>query len=100
MNILTTGVFDLLHVGHINFLENIKGKKDKLILLDNAGAHRKQIVKDTLKKNNNSFQYTVPYKPKTNPIEEFFNQLKHYIKLESPITFEDIEKTIKSSLKK
>ena len=33
MNILTCGVFDLLHIGHINFLHKIKNKDDKLFVL-------------------------------------------------------------------
>jgi transposase len=42
---------------------------------------------------------SVPYHPETNAIEEFFSQLKHYIKKESPNTYEDIDKVIKSILK-
>ena len=37
----------------------------------------------------------MPYHPETNAIEEFFSQLKHYIKKESPNTYEDIERVIK-----
>jgi BMFP domain-containing protein YqiC len=44
--------------------------------------------------------YSVPYNPQTNAIEEFFNQLKHYIKKESPNTYEDIDRTIKEILEK
>jgi phosphoethanolamine N-methyltransferase len=33
MNILTCGVFDLIHIGHINFLQRIKKDNDKLIVL-------------------------------------------------------------------
>ena len=37
----------------------------------------------------------VPYHPETNAIEEYFNQLKHYIKKESPNTYDDIFLTIR-----
>jgi BMFP domain-containing protein YqiC len=37
-------------------------------------------------------------RPETNSIEEFFSQLKHYIKKESPNTYEDIYNTIKEIL--
>jgi len=33
------------------------------------------------------------------PIEQYFNQVKHYIKKESPISFEDIKKTLAHSIK-
>jgi hypothetical protein len=36
--------------------------------------------------------------PETNSIEEYFSQLKHYIKKESPNTYEDIYNTIKEIL--
>jgi hypothetical protein len=35
-----------------------------------------------------------------NAIEEYFNQLKHYIKIVKPILFEDIKKCIIDSIKK
>ena len=44
---------------------------------------------------NNKLLYSVPYHSETNAIEEFFSQLKHYIKKESPNTYEDIERVIK-----
>jgi len=40
----------------------------------------------------------VPYHPETNGIEEFFSQLKYYIKKESPNTYIDIDKVIKDIL--
>ena len=33
MNILTCGVFDLLHISHTDFLNKIKKKGDNLIVL-------------------------------------------------------------------
>ena len=36
--------------------------------------------------------------PETNAIEEYFSQLKHYIKKESPNTYEDIYNTIQKIL--
>ena len=33
-----------------------------------------------------------------NPIEEYFNQLKHYIKLDKPLEFEDIKRSIEKSI--
>jgi hypothetical protein len=49
--------------------EFIVGKyKKKLIIMDNAGAHKKQIVKDTILNSGNKFIYNVPYNPKSNPV--------------------------------
>ena len=32
----------------------------------------------------------VPYNPQSNPVESYFNQLKHYLKLDSKIQYKDI----------
>ena len=47
----------------------------------------------------NKILYSVAYYPRSNPIEQYFNQVKHYIKKESPISFENIKKTLAHSIK-
>ena len=47
----------------------------------------------------NNLLYCVPYHPETNPIEEFFSQLKHYIRKESPQDYKEINDKIKDILK-
>ena len=81
----------------IDFYNNsIKDKyKNYLIIMDNAVIHRSKQIRELIEKSNNNLLYTVPYHPETNAIEEFFSQLKHYIKKESPNTYEDIERVIK-----
>jgi len=81
----------------IEFYNNsIKDKyKNYLIIMDNAVIHRSKIIRQIIKEINNDLLYSVPYHPETNAIEEFFSQLKHYIKKESPNTYEDIERVIK-----
>ena len=50
--------------------------KDHLIILDNAGSHNNQYVKDAILENGNNYQFSVPYTPKSNgTIEMFFNQI-------------------------
>jgi len=71
--------------------------ENNTIVMDNAGFHKTQEVKQEIQKRN-SFVYTVPYYPRSNPIENFFSQLKHYIKKESPIKYDDIKKVIEKSL--
>jgi transposase len=69
-----------------------------IVIMDNAGFHKTQDVKQEIQKKN-EFIYTIPYYPRSNPIENFFSQLKHYIKKESPISYSDINKVIEKSLK-
>ena len=68
--------------------------KNHLIIMDNARIHVSKIIRETIEKSGNSLLYTVPYHPETNAIEEFFSQLKHYIKKQSPQSFNEIYKTI------
>jgi transposase len=48
--------------------------------MDNAVIHRSKIIRQIIEESNNRLLYSVPYHPETNAIEEFFSQLKHYIK--------------------
>jgi transposase len=81
--------------------ENILIKmKNKLLLFDNAKSHTAKIVLDTIIKSGNNYVLNVPYNPDSNPIESYFNQLKHYLKLDSKIEYNDILKSIKKSIKK
>ena len=79
--------------------EFIKDKyKNHLVIMDNAVIHKSKIIRETIENSKNELLYSVPYHPETNSIEEFFSQLKHYIKKESPNTYEEIDKTIKEIL--
>ena len=90
----------------IHFLKmNIKDKyKNHLITMDNARFHRTDEVRNYITDMNNNFLYTIPYHPENNAIENFFNQLKHYIKLESPQSYDELvkvtNKIIKENIKK
>jgi len=70
-----------------------------LIIMDNAVIHRSQRIKEIIINSDNYLLYSVPYNPSTNAIEEFFSQLKHYIKKESPNTYDDIVNVIKNIIK-
>jgi len=79
--------------------EFIKDKyKNHLVIMDNAVIHKSKIIRETIENSKNELLYSVPYHPETNSIEEYFSQLKHYIKKESPNTYEDIYNTIKEIL--
>ena len=71
----------------VEFLkENVFSKyKDNLIVLDNAGSHRNEFVKQAIIESGNKYLFSVPYTPKTNAIEMVFNQIKHYLKLNKKV---------------
>ena len=72
--------------------------KNYLIIMDNAVIHKSKLIKDKIENDSNKLLYSVLYHPETNSIEEFFSQLKHYIKKQSLNTYEDIDKVIKDTL--
>jgi hypothetical protein len=69
-----------------------------LVIMDNAVIHKSKFIREKIENDNNNLLYSVPYHPETNAIEEFFSQLKHYIKKESPNTYEDIYNVITNIL--
>jgi hypothetical protein len=72
----------------VDFLqEHVFSKyKDYLIILDNARSHNNQFVKDAIINSGNKYLFSIPYTPKTNaPIENYFNQIKHYLKLNKKV---------------
>lgn len=68
-----------------------------LVIMDNAGFHKTQDVKQEIQKRN-GFLYSIPYYPRSNPIENFFSKLKFYIKKKSPLTYQQINKTIEDAI--
>ena len=81
--------------------EFIKGKyEDNLVIMDNAMFHKSPEVKKAVAESKNTIQYTVPYYPRSNPIEQYFSQMKHYLKKESPVSFADIKKVVGKSIAK
>ena len=63
--------------------------------MDNAGAHKKDFIKETIQKDNNNLLYTIPYTPRTNAIESVFSELKHYLSTGTTRTYDELEKEIK-----
>jgi transposase len=83
------------------FLTKICTKvKGKLFVLDNGQIHKKEETKQIIRESGNFLVYTCPYHPRLNSIEQFFNQMKHYIKLEKPNTFTALDESVKSSIGK
>ena len=75
--------------------------KNHLIILDNAGSHRNNYVKNAILESENNYLFSVPYTPKTNVVEMFFNQIKHYLKLNKKVLrFDELKKEVRKAIKK
>ena len=49
----------------------------------------------------NKYLFSIPYTPKTNVIEMFFSQIKHYLKLNKKILrFNELKKEVKLAIRK
>jgi transposase/transposase-like protein len=87
----------------IEFLEKyIFGKfKNHLIILDNARSHHNDLIKEAIIKSGNQYLFSIPYTPKTNAIEQYFNQLKYYLKKYRNVNnFQQLKENVKLSLDK
>ncbi len=87
----------------VEFLQNFIFNKYKnhLIILDNAGSHNNQYVKDAIINNGNKYLFSIPYSPVTNAIENFFSQIKHMLKLNKKVLrFPLLQKKIRKCIKK
>ena len=71
---------------------------NKVWLFDNARSHIAKSVLESIKNSGNDYVLNIPYHPQTNPIESYFSELKHYIKLDSKIEYNDLLKSIKKSM--
>lgn len=74
--------------------------KNKLIILDNGQIHKKESTKKIIKDSSNYLVYTCPYHPRLNCIEQWFNQLKHYIKHDKPNNYNELKNSLVSSILK
>jgi len=82
------------------FIKNIcDNVKNKLIILDNGQIHKKETTKKIIKDSGNFLLYTCPYHPRLNAIEQFFSQMKHYLKLYKSKNFEELKLNLKKSIK-
>ena len=88
----------------LEFLEkNVFSKyRDHLIILDNAGSHNNELIKNAITKSGNHYLFAVPYTPTSNsPIENYFNQVKTYLKKDRNVAnFEELEKNVEKAIGK
>ena len=73
--------------------------KNKLIILDNGQIHKKEETVKIIKDSGNHLLYTCPYHPRLDAIEQFFNQMKHYMKLHESTNYNELKENIKKSIK-
>ena len=76
--------------------------KNHLIILDNAGSHKNDYVKDAIINSGNKYLFSIPYTPYTNgAIEAYFNQIKHYLKLNKKVLkFNELKEETKKAINK
>lgn len=73
--------------------------KNHLIILDNARSHYNDYVKNAIIQSGNRYLFSVVYTPRTNAIEPFFNQVKHYLKLNKKVLrFDQLQDEIKNAI--
>ena len=69
--------------------------------MDNGGAHKSNLVKEAIINSKNKLLYSVPYRPKINAIESWFNQFKHYFQLQNVgIYHDELTKNVKKTIQK
>jgi hypothetical protein len=73
--------------------------KNKLIILDNGQIHKKKSTRKIIKDSGNHLLYTCPYHSRLNAIEQFFSQMKHYLKLYKSKNYNELTVNLKKPIK-
>ena len=82
-----------------NFYKEVNKYKKHLNIIENTGSNRKKYVKDAIIDSGGINIYFL-FIHKTNPIEMFFNQIKHFLKLNKKILrFKELNKDIGRAIK-
>ena len=76
--------------------------KDHLIILDNAGSHNNELIKNAITKSGNTYLFAVPYTPRSNlPIEAYFNQIKNTLKKDRNVeNYQQLENNVDRAIEK
>jgi transposase len=75
--------------------------RNYLIILDNAGSHNNELIKNAIIKSGNDYLFCIPYTPKTDAIEEYFNQIKTYLKKNRNVeNYQQLEKNVDKAIEK
>jgi transposase len=88
----------------LEFLEKhiFPNYKNHLIILDNAGSHNNELIKNAITKSGNHYLFAVPYTPRSNlPIEAYFNQIKTYMKKDRNVeNYQQLENNVYKAIDK
>jgi hypothetical protein len=88
----------------LEFLEKhiFPNYKDHLIILDNAGSHNNELIKNAITKSGNKYLFAVPYTPRSNlPIEAYFNQIKNILKKDRNVeNYQQLENNVNKAIGK
>ena len=69
--------------------------------MDNGGSHKSKEIRKYSEENGNKLQYSVPYRPKTNAIENYFSKLKYYFGYEiDKLTYIGLKNAVVKAMKK
>ena len=71
-----------------------------MIVLDNGQIHKKESTKNIINNSGNHLIYTCQYHPRLNSIEQWFSQVKHYMKLDKTTNLKSLKHSLKNSIKK
>jgi len=84
----------------VEFLEKFITEKyrNKLIILDNASAHKNDTIRDLVNKHN-KLLYSVPYQHFSNAIENYFSMLKSKLQKFSGLKYVNLKENIVKSIK-
>ena len=76
--------------------------KNHLIILDNAGSHNNELIKNAIRNSGKHYLFAVPYTPSSNsPIENYFNQIKTYLKKDRNVeNFQQLERNVEKAIDK
>ena len=79
----------------VEFLEKFITEKyrNKLIIMDNASAHKNDTIRDLVNKHN-KLLYSVPYQHFSNAIENYFSMLKSKLQKFSGLKYENLKENI------
>jgi hypothetical protein len=73
---------------------NAQGKTGCTLVMDNVAFHKMGIVQAAVREKGHSLLFLPPYSPMLNPIEELFNQWKHWVKVANCKTKDQLDAAI------